>query len=154
MIYLIAIPLFLQIKELLIKEKSTYISDKKEFRKELEENIIGRSFNQKHIYMTEKITNLELQIKKFLKENENCKRCKQIFDDIQDLKKDLEILKFKDFLDAYSLSKICKIVHEIDLLYHPLKFNYFAALDCDLKELPVIQGILKQIKNDNPGFFQ
>ena len=116
MIYLIAIPLFLQIKELLIKEKSTYISDKKEFRKELEENIIGRSFNQKHIYMTEKITNLELQIKKFLKENENCKRCKQIFDDIQDLKKDLEILKFKDFLDAYSLSKICKIVHEIDLL--------------------------------------
>ena len=53
--------------------------------------------------MTEKITNLELQIKKLLKENENCKRCKQIFDDIQILKKDLEILKgdLPDIIDCY-----------------------------------------------------
>ena len=57
--------------------------------------------------MTEKITNLELQIKKLLKEMDcwglRFLRCKQIFDDIQILKKDLEILKgdLPDIIDCY-----------------------------------------------------
>ena len=27
------------------------------------------------------------------------------------------------------------------------------AMDCDLKDLPVIEQTLKQIRTDNPGFF-
>ena len=97
MIYLIAIPLFLQIKELLIKEKSTCVSDQNELQKEIAEKIIDP--------LTEKITNLELQIKKLLKEYENFKTftVTSYFDDIQILKKDLEILKgdLPDIIDCY-----------------------------------------------------
>ena len=44
-------------------------------------------------------------------------------------------------------------IDQKDMLFSPLKLTYISALNCDLKELPVIQGILKQIKSDNPGFF-
>ena len=44
------------------KAWETYISDENEFQKELEEKII--------VPLTKKITNLELQIKKLLKDNE------------------------------------------------------------------------------------
>ena len=45
---------------------------------------------------------------------------------------------------------------ETDLYNFEKRFiwlTYISALDCDLKDLPVIQQTLKQIKNDNPGFF-
>jgi len=67
------------------------------FQKELEEKIIGP--------LSEKITNLDLQIKKLLKEYENFKTftVTSYFDDIQILKKDLEILKgdLPDIIDCY-----------------------------------------------------
>jgi len=39
------------------------------------------------------------------------------------------------------------------MFLNPNQLMYIAALDCDLRELPVIQGILSQIKQDNQGFF-
>ena len=104
--------------------------------------------------MTEKITNLELQIKKLLKENENCKRCKQIFDDIQgknfirmSLKKDLEILKG-------DLSKFSTYFYNVYFSYG-LRFKGVAEyLEANQKgQSWFLLTRPKQIKNGNPGFF-
>jgi len=49
-----------------------------------------------------------------------------------------------------SLKKDLEIFSGYNIFF---KLMYIAALDCDLRELPVIQGILSQIKQDNQGFF-
>ena len=67
MIYIISIPLFLQIKELLIKEKSTCVSDQNELQKEIAEKIIDP--------LTEKITNLELQVLQLVKRFDSFPAC-------------------------------------------------------------------------------
>ena len=33
-------------------------------------------------------------------------------------------------------------------------FFIISAMDCDLKDLPTIEQTLRQIKHDNPGFFE
>lgn len=67
MIYIISIPLFLQIKELLIKEKSTCVSDQNELQKEIAEKIIHP--------LTEKIADLELQVLHLVKRFDSFPAC-------------------------------------------------------------------------------
>ena len=50
-----------------------------------------------------------------------------------------------------------KKIHNLEFLKNTWWINFFfiiLAMDCDLKDLPTIEQTLRQIKHDNPGFFE
>ena len=58
--------------------------------------------------------------------------------------------------EQYTTNKVLikSTLINVYILLLTIYFFILSAFDCDLKDLPILEGILKQIRADNPKFFR